>query len=316
MVKIAVAGGSGEVAHEIIDALLAAKKHDITILCRTKPSTGDSMPGVTWRAVNYDDKSDLVDALQGTHTVLSFIQVMKDHGNKSQKNLIDAAITAGVTRFAPSEWGSGGTAGMPWWTGKGEVREYLKKVNEDGKVLGYTLFQPGLFLDYLASPYKTAKYVTPLNTMIDFQNRRAIVVDGHDSIMTFTTVHDLATVVARAVEYEGEWPVTGGICGNKVTVSQILEIGEKVRGRPFAIENVKLEDLEAGNLKSSWTLETHHPSVSKEQAENLVKTVLIGTLLSSAKGAWTISDEFNQLLPDYQFTQIEEFLAEIWAGKP
>lgn len=63
------------------------------------------MPGVTWRAVNYDDKSDLVDALQGTHTVLSFIQVMKDPGNKSQKNLIDAAITAGVTRFAPSEWG-------------------------------------------------------------------------------------------------------------------------------------------------------------------------------------------------------------------
>ena len=98
------------------------------------------------------------------------------------------------------------------------------------KVLGYTLFQPGLLLDYLAFPYKTAKYVTPLNTMFDFQNRRAIVVDGHDSVMTLTTAQDLATVVARAVEYDGEWPVTGGVCGNKVTISQILEIGEKVRG--------------------------------------------------------------------------------------
>ncbi|KAF7554861.1 hypothetical protein G7Z17_g2631 [Cylindrodendrum hubeiense] len=283
MVKIAVAGGSG----------------------------GDSIPGVTWRAVAYDDKSDLVDALKGTHTVLSFIQVMKDTGNQSQKSLIDAAIIAGVKRFAPSEWGSAGTAGMPWWTGKGEVKEYLEKVNENGKVLGYTLFQPGLFLDYLATPYKTARYVTPLNTMIDFQNRRAIIIDGHDSILTFTTVQDLATVVAKAVEYEGEWPVTGGICGNKVTVSQILEIG-----RPFAIDNVKLEDLEAGNLKSSWTLETAHPSLTKEQAESMMKTVLIGTLLSSAKGAWATSDEFNQLLPEHKFAQIEEFLAEVWVGKP
>jgi hypothetical protein len=23
---------------------------------------------------------------------------------------------------------------MPWWAGKGEVREYLKEVNENGKV--------------------------------------------------------------------------------------------------------------------------------------------------------------------------------------
>jgi hypothetical protein len=48
----------------------------------------------------------------------------------------------------------------------------------------------------------------------------------------------------------------------------------------------------------------------------MLKTVLIGTLLSSAKGAWDVSDEFNQLLPDFKFTQIEEFLAQVWEGKP
>ena len=93
------------------------------------------------------------------------------------------------------------------------------------------MFQPGLFLDYLASPYKTAKYINPLDTFIDFQNRRAIVVEGHeDAIMTMTTVQDIAGIVAQAVDYEGEWPKVGGIRGNRVTVSQILEIGEKVRG--------------------------------------------------------------------------------------
>lgn len=98
------------------------------------------------------------------------------------------------------------------------------------QVLEYTLFQPGLFLEYLASPYKTARHLDPLDSMIDFHNRRAIIVDGCDAIMTLTTVQDLAAIVARAVDYDGEWPKLGGIRGNRVKVSEILRIGEKVRG--------------------------------------------------------------------------------------
>jgi uncharacterized protein YbjT (DUF2867 family) len=60
--------------------------------------------GVTWRRLNYKDKNDLVNALQGIHTVLSFIQTLQDEGNTAQKNLIDACVLAGVKRFAPSEW--------------------------------------------------------------------------------------------------------------------------------------------------------------------------------------------------------------------
>jgi hypothetical protein len=167
--------------------------------------------------------------------------------------------------------------------------------------------------------------------MIDFQNRRAIVTEGFDALMTFTTVHDLAAVVARAVDYHGEWPVVGGISGNRVSVSQILGIGKKVRGlyhairirkipscthgctgHPFVVDEVKLEDLEDGNLKTSWSLETSHSSVSGDDARIMLKAVLIGTLLSSAKGAWNVSNEFNHLFPDYKFTEIEEFLNKVW----
>lgn len=80
---------------------MAAKKHEIIILTRNVASAGNSEPGVTFRAVNYDGKSGLVEVLRGIHTVLSFTQLE----NNSQKNLIDAAIVAGVKRFAPSEWG-------------------------------------------------------------------------------------------------------------------------------------------------------------------------------------------------------------------
>ncbi|OIW34605.1 NAD(P)-binding protein [Coniochaeta ligniaria NRRL 30616] len=321
MVKVAIAGGSGQVAREVIDALLAADKHEITILSRNEPSSKCVIsPGLHWRVVDYNDKNALAVALRGTHTLLSFVQPLSETGYQSQKNLIDASIVAQVTRFAPSEWGAAGTVNMPWWVVKEQIRQYLKKVNENGRVLEYTLFQPGLFLDYLASPYQTAKYVAPLDTTFDFQNRRAFVVDGHaDAVMTFTTAADLAAVVARAVGYnDGEWSEVSGIRGNRVTVSRVIEIGERVRGSSFAIDKVKLEDLEAGSLQTSWTMEKpkKHQAVSDEEAVALFKTVTIGMLLSSVKGAWDVSDEVNQLFPDYKFEEIETFLARAWGGKP
>lgn len=94
---------------------------------------------------------------------------------------------------------------------------------------GVYALQPGLFLDYLACPYKTARQVDPLDTVFDFQNCRAIAVDGHeDAVVTLTTAADLASVVARAVDYHGQWPEIDGIRGNRVTFSRVIEIGEKI----------------------------------------------------------------------------------------
>lgn len=65
----------------------------------------DFLPEVQWQVVDYDNQSGLVNALRGTHTLLSFVQLLSDPESKSQKKLIDAAIAAGVKRFAPSEYG-------------------------------------------------------------------------------------------------------------------------------------------------------------------------------------------------------------------
>lgn len=106
------------------------------------------------------------------------------------------------------------------------------------------MFQPGLFLDYLAYPYKTARHVDPLQSVFDFEHRRAMVVDGRENaIMTLTTVGDVAAIVARAVDYEGRWPTTGGIRGNRVTFSQILEIARRVRG---------MNDPPLGCMQGHW----------------------------------------------------------------
>lgn len=53
---------------------------------------------------------------------------------------------------------------------------------------------------------------------------------GEDDRITLTTVQDLANIVARAIDYEGKWPVVGGIKGTELSIGQLLALGEKVRG--------------------------------------------------------------------------------------
>ncbi|KAK7966217.1 uncharacterized protein PG986_000494 [Apiospora aurea] len=298
MVKTAVAGGAGQVAREIIDTLVASEKHEITIFSRRRNAPTGLPSATKWQTVDYQDKNSLMQGLQGVHTLLSFVQLLSDPNQKSQKNLIDAAALAGAKRFAPSECGSKGTTDMGWWDGKQKIRDYLEEVNSAEKVLEYTLFQLGLFLDYLAFPHKTANHVEPLQIGFNFERLRAMVVEGHeDAVITLTTAADLAAIVARAVESEGTWPTTSGIRGNRLTFSQIIAIGERVRGRPFEVGKVKLEDLEAGELTSSWDLEAVHKAVSPDEASAFHKTVSIGFLLSSVKGALGLFRRYEPDIP-------------------
>jgi len=61
------------------------------------------MDGVTWVKADYEDQKQMAQILQGVHTVLSFI-APQDPASTVQKTVIDAALQAGVKRFAPSEW--------------------------------------------------------------------------------------------------------------------------------------------------------------------------------------------------------------------
>lgn len=79
---------------------------------------------------------------------------------------------------------------------------------------------------------------------------------------------------------------------------------------------MKLEDLEQGKLNTSWVIAKRHAAVKEEEAEALARVVLAGLLLTSANGAWDVSDAFNRLLPEYTFTKAEDFLASVWLGKP
>ncbi|KAF2676036.1 NAD(P)-binding protein [Lentithecium fluviatile CBS 122367] len=316
MVKIAIAGASGNVAQELLDVLIASQNHNVVLLSRKVGPVSNRATGTEWIQADYNDPDKLAQALQGVHTLLCFITPQSDPGNVAQKNLIDAAVKAGVKHYAPSEWASSSFEHMPWYAGKAEIRKYLSEINKHGKVLEYCLFQAGMFVDYLASPYKTSKHIHPFQTQFDFNNRRAIVLDGSDDArISFITAKDFCAVVAKAIEYEGQWPVVGGIRGDELMVGQLVTLGEKIRGK-FSVEKVQAADLEAGVVKTTWLPKADHPAIPADQVNKLAAGFVAGMLLAISVGALSVSDEWNRLLPEYHFTQAEDFLAEAWSGKP
>ncbi|XPT00445.1 hypothetical protein M3J09_009598 [Ascochyta lentis] len=318
MVKIAIAGGAGNVAQEIIDALVATKRHEVLVLTRRDPPANGTASGITYAKTDYSSIDDLATVLNGIHTVLSFVAAHLDQAEaaSAQKLLIDASIRAGVKRFAPSEWFSTKFDHMPWYTFKIEARQYLQEINKDKKVLEYCLFQPGMFTDYLSRPYMTAKHVKSLETPFDFQNRKMLIREGGEGdLMTFTTVQDLANVVAKAVEYEGEWPVIGGMRGSSISIARLIELGEDIRGGTFDVTRLRTEKLEAGTWTSPWVPMLFHPTLKPEHVESASKVFTAGLLLAAKEGAFNTNDAWNKLLPDHEFEDAEKVWRAAFEGK-
>ncbi|KAI1210029.1 NAD(P)-binding protein [Annulohypoxylon truncatum] len=322
MVKVAIVAATSQLAKEVIDKLVETKKHEIIGLVRKDPTKLPPIPGVKYVQTSYDDKKELVNIFQGVETVICFFPVHSDQGNEIQKRLIDASIEAGVKRFAPSEWATGvkledSLDVIPWYAGKVEVAHYLEEVNKEKKVIEYTRFQVGTWMGYLSHPQRSSKHVATIPFLFDFENQRTSAIEGAlDDAITWVTVEDIAAVTARAVEYEGEWPAIGGMIGSRVTIGEMLKLGESI-GRPFTVKWYKLEDLEAKTkteappIDASFDLHTAAPEV----VEAFLEYATRGILQAIHRGAYNVTDEWNKLLPDYKFTQVEDFVKKYWGGK-
>ncbi|KAJ4400948.1 hypothetical protein N0V91_008327 [Didymella pomorum] len=314
MVKIAVAGGTGNVATEILRAPIRSGKHDITIFTRSGAPLSP-VPGVLYKKVDYNDIDALTSALQGFDVCLSFLIVHLDVDNIVQRNLIHACKAAGVKRFAPAEWGIKNNSGVPPYANKDFIANYLAELNKEETVLEYCLFQPSIFMDYFAHPYPLSPELITWPFFLDFENRRAIVLDDGEQPIVLTAISDDSEVLARALEDERPWPAVGGVQGCKTTINELLALGKKIRGGEWTVEHVKGEDIRKGELKTKWVPQMSHPVIPADDREQWSKDFLIMFLVGILNGAWNVGDEWNQRFPDYKFLSAEEYLTKAWEGK-
>ncbi|KAL8339716.1 hypothetical protein RB601_006022 [Gaeumannomyces tritici] len=317
MVKVVIAGATSQLAREVLEGLMRSGKHELLGLCReiTEEVAVWSGSVLSLSATTYEDKQELVRLLKSADVLLCFFSPMHDAEGKNQIRLIDAAVEAGVKRYVPSEWFAGAglataIADFPYMASKLAVRKYLEDLNRDKKVIEYTLLSPGMFMDYLAYPRSTdATHTRSFETFINMQEARGFYMEGHEhDSFTLTAITDIVNVVLRAIDYEGEWPVNGGVAGETVTIRQLIELGEKLRGKSFAIEVLDPKDVEAGDLKVTKLDRITHPSIPPEQLEYFTKAALAATLRAIATGGMVVDGEWNRLLPDYKFMTVEELL--------
>lgn len=83
---------------------------------------------------------------------------------------------------------------------------------------------------------------------------------------------------------------------------------------PVQLDLAQESDVENGVLIVDMP-ELQHPSIPEDQRQAFHVPIWAGTLNAVAKGAWTVTDEWNKLLPNYKFTTLEELMEKAWGRK-
>jgi hypothetical protein len=89
-----------------------------------------------------------------------------------------------------------------------------------------------------------------------------------------------------------------------------------VVGGKFDVTELDVEDLKNGTWTSPWLPTVEHPTILPEHREEASRAMVPSLLLAFKTGGFEVGDEWNRLLPDYEFTGAEEFVEREWRGKP
>ncbi|KAH8711812.1 hypothetical protein GQ44DRAFT_714233 [Phaeosphaeriaceae sp. PMI808] len=240
--NVIIAGATGSVGAPILKALLAEPSFAITILSRATSSA--KLPAnVPIRKVSDDfTTSELTAAFQGQDAVviaLSTTPVTKEGKNGLAFRLIDAAKTAGVKRFIPSEYGTNNLDPrartlVPVYDLKGEMLEYLIAAAQSSNgAFTWSSICCGSWLDWGLDPSKSGNFLG-----IDVKARTATIWDSGHARFAVTSSANTGLAVARALkDHEGSANKQIYLADFVTTPRAVVECLEKVVGEKFRVEN-------------------------------------------------------------------------------
>ncbi|CAE6355205.1 unnamed protein product [Rhizoctonia solani] len=233
---IAVAGASGYVGKPIADELLKAGNLEVRILTRKSGVNGSEVQafkarGASVHGVNYEDETELTEALKGVDIVLS---TLNSGGiTDAQPNLLRASKKAGVKLFMPSEFGDPfeGEAESEIFRAKRELHKLAKELE-----MPIAVILTGLFPDYCLVP------VMGWN----FEAKAVDIWGTGDEKITWTTMPDIARYVAYVL---GHVPLTGlqdqvlGIQGDLKTANEVVALWEEKHKSKLQVTYHPIQEL-------------------------------------------------------------------------
>ncbi|KAF2168190.1 hypothetical protein M409DRAFT_21634 [Zasmidium cellare ATCC 36951] len=308
MVTVALAGATTGFGLTILRTFLHLNKgeHKIVLLSRS-PQPALSARGIDVRPVDYTSHAQLVQALQGVHTLLSVIGGSLQGLLDSQLALIDAAKEAGIKRFAPSEYAGNGYEGVDLYQPKAVVWEATQKSG-----LEYTRFGCGLFMSVLATGTPKGRTevgeregvatgeeealagLRPWNFVVNVKAGTADFAGDGSAPTVLTEMRDVARFVWEALSLE-KWEPDMGMRGDVKSFRELVQILEKVQGRKFLSQDNSFEKLE-------------------EEAEDPSKRFYNQARMALEKGWGMVGDDLNRAFPNVKPTTCEEFIEKWWGG--
>ncbi|KAL4784116.1 hypothetical protein BJX76DRAFT_328069 [Aspergillus varians] len=168
--NIILIGGGGSLGSVLLQSLLSEPKFHVTVLARESSKARTSIPS-TATVISIKDsypQEDLIKAFQGQDAIVNAIT---SFSVAAQLKFIDAAISAGVKRYLPSEYGLDNNnpaarelSGV--FKDKGLVQDYLRKKEETG--LTWTSIACGMWIGWsLRNNFLGLNYANRTITLTD-----------------------------------------------------------------------------------------------------------------------------------------------------
>jgi len=232
---ILIVGATSKLGRALIPLLLA-EGVPVRAMTRT-PEKADDLRNADAKVVAGDlrDPASLAKACEGAEKVLAAAHAFLGRGdntpetvdNAGNRNLIDAAKTAGAKHFVfTSALGAGADHPVDFFRIKYQIEEYLRKSG-----LSYTILRPAPFMEMWAEL---------IGQPVVTQGKATIFGRGKTPV-NFVSVEDVAHFAKIALEdasASGQIIPIGG--PDNLTVEQVVEIFERVSGRPAKKSHVPL----------------------------------------------------------------------------
>jgi nucleoside-diphosphate-sugar epimerase len=223
---IVVAGATGNLGERIVRALLERKASVRALVRNSTPL--DKVErlremGVTIASVDFNSASHMASACSGAACVVSALAGLRDVIVEAQTVLLDAAITAGVPRFIPSDYSMDFTKFPPGENRNLDLRREFHHVLDKASIRATTIFN-GAF----------AEMLTGQMPLILFNRQRVLYWGDADQLLDFTTIDDTAAFTASAA-LDPSTPRFLRIAGDQLSARELAVLVSEVTGKKFRL---------------------------------------------------------------------------------
>jgi uncharacterized protein YbjT (DUF2867 family) len=223
---ILIAGGTGNLGRKIINALLK-KGAEVRAVVRSGSDTGKikilENLGVKVFKVNMSKIEEVSNACIGVSCVVSALAGLREVIIDTQKTVLDAAITAGVPRFIPSDYSLDFTKLTSGENRNFDLRREFHQYLDKSSIAATTIFND-TFADML----------TDQIPLILFKQKLVLYWGNADHRMGFTTVDNTAEFTANAA-LDPSTPRFLQIAGDQISAREIKTVVSEVSGKKFRL---------------------------------------------------------------------------------